>query len=63
MKNPKRSCESCCYWSDVIAEARDGQVLAMCLCDQGPRYSTMTSEAEVCRCHLFGEPIDRRAEA
>lgn len=33
----KRNCAGCRYWSEMLAEARDGHVAAMCLAPEMPR--------------------------
>lgn len=53
-----RTCALCRYWSEMLAEARDGVVRAMCLSVNSPMARRWTSEKETCRAHQPGPAID-----
>jgi hypothetical protein len=64
MSRPRNRCETCCYWSDLLARSEGGDGLqAVCLCIGGPRYSQYTKGAESCEKHTKGEPIDLKRTA
>ena len=43
-----RPCQTCCYWSELIAKTRGGVLVAMCLAASGPRAWRYTREDAGC---------------
>ncbi len=64
-KNPE-TCESCRFWSDMIARAGActtnprGDVEALCLNPTSRNYSEYTVESAACDVFEPGAPIDAR---
>jgi hypothetical protein len=44
-----RNCEGCRYWSERLAFADGGPVLAMCLCKTGPKRGAYTTGRATCQ--------------
>lgn len=49
-----RSCSGCRYWSELIAISSCGEVAAMCLNKEGPRYIDHTRGHDRCRAWQSG---------
>ncbi len=43
-----RRCQTCCYWSELIAKTRGGVLVAMCLAANGPRAWRYTRDDAGC---------------
>lgn len=51
-------CQSCRYWSEMIAEFSGGELRAYCLAQNGPNYHEFTSETSSCAQHEPGLAVD-----
>lgn len=55
----RRCCETCRYWSDLIARAvGGGPVEALCLATVGPYRQTYTVASQACGTWAGGQAID-----
>ena len=43
-----RTCETCRYWSELVAQLERGRLTALCLCKASTGHGRMTSEYAVC---------------
>jgi hypothetical protein len=53
-------CETCRYWSEMLAQAGGGRpgVRALCLSSESPLRQKWTSETQTCGSWKGGNPID-----
>ncbi len=47
-KTTATRCQTCCYWSELIAKTRGGLLVAMCLAANGPRAWRYTRDDAGC---------------
>lgn len=50
-----RTCKGCRYWSEMLAEFREGSMRAACLAGQGEHAGKFTPEHESCGSWKGGE--------
>lgn len=54
------TCETCKYWSEMIARKPPGsmEVESLCLCTPSPKTQQFTKATDKCDKHEPGDPVD-----
>lgn len=55
----EKRCNSCKFWSDLIAKSEAGTTVAMCLCDESPGKGKYTTKWGSCDKQESGPPVDQ----
>jgi len=50
---PNKVCETCFFWSEMLAQSVGNGVQAVCLAPDGPRHGEYTGRRDSCPSHQF----------